>query len=277
MVARMIHIGFNARLFANNWRSPLSEVAFAQAHGFGAMQFRADDDIPLAERLREDAAVVGRALRHARLVAVMELVVHVDMFGRSPGGRSPAELLALNLPAIEALGCQFAHWHFVADGEHALETMANQALEDRLIAECGSAISIAQRHGFHAGLEHNEPALGLFGSPEACARALRDVPDLSFVWDFNHTILAHVAAFQAFAPRMSHVHVSDTLLPEVNYHLPLGMGNVDLAAYCLALKDAGFDGPAILEIGGLPKSGGYGRDTDEALIDSRHRLADACE
>jgi L-ribulose-5-phosphate 3-epimerase len=38
------------------------------------------------------------------------------------------------------------------------------------------------------------------------------------------------------------------------------------------LAAAGFAGPAILEIGGLPKSGGYGRDTDEALNKSRQRL-----
>jgi hypothetical protein len=34
----------------------------------------------------------------------------------------------------------------------------------------------------------------------------------------------------------------------------------------------GFQGPAVLEIGGLPASGGYGLDTDDALVDSRQRL-----
>jgi hypothetical protein len=38
------------------------------------------------------------------------------------------------------------------------------------------------------------------------------------------------------------------------------------------LFNGGFHGPAILEIGGLPKSGGYGRDTDQALADSLQRL-----
>jgi L-ribulose-5-phosphate 3-epimerase len=41
------------------------------------------------------------------------------------------------------------------------------------------------------------------------------------------------------------------------------------------LLDQGFDGIGILEIGGLPKSGGFGRDTDEALIDSLKKLSTA--
>ena len=61
--------------------------------------------------------------------------------------------------------------------------------------------------------------------------------------------------------RLSLVHVSDTPLPETNHHLPLGRGSVDFAVL------RGLDVPLILEIGGLPISGGYGLDTDEALLD----------
>jgi sugar phosphate isomerase/epimerase len=49
---------------------------------------------------------------------------------------------------------------------------------------------------------------------------------------------------------MSMLHVSDTPLPATNHHLPLGLGNVDIRS-CTALANAGFHGPAILEIGGL--------------------------
>jgi sugar phosphate isomerase/epimerase len=71
---------------------------------------------------------------------------------------------------------------------------------------------------------------------------------------------------------MSMLHVADTPLPEVNHHLPLGLGAIDFSAYMGALLGRGFAGPAILEIGGLPRSGGYGRDTDAALVESRARL-----
>lgn len=76
---------------------------------------------------------------------------------------------------------------------------------------------------------------------------------------------------------MTLLHVADTPLPAVNYHLPLGMGSVDLPAYCAALLAGEYRGPAILEIGGLPQSGGYGRDTDDALIDSRARFQTAID
>jgi hypothetical protein len=50
------------------------------------------------------------------------------------------------------------------------------------------------------------------------------------------------------------------------------MGNIDFPDICRRLRAANFAGPAILEIGGLPKSGGYGRDTDAALVDSLQRF-----
>jgi len=50
------------------------------------------------------------------------------------------------------------------------------------------------------------------------------------------------------------------------------LGAVDLVAYLRPLLRVDFRGPAILEIGGAPWSGGFGQDTDEALIDSNARL-----
>ena len=88
------------------------------------------------------------------------------------------------------------------------------------------------------------------------------MPGLGFVWDMNHTSPEHLDGFLALTPRMTMIHVSDTRLPTVNDHYPLGMGEIDFPAYCRALLSRGFDGPAILEIGGLPQSGGYGRDTE---------------
>tara|TARA_Y100000588_G_scaffold291228_1_gene310242 strand:+ start:1274 stop:1450 length:177 start_codon:yes stop_codon:yes gene_type:complete len=57
----------------------------------------------------------------------------------------------------------------------------------------------------------------------------------------------------------------------------LGQGNIDFPSYFQHLQANGFRGPAIFEIGGLPKSGGFGRDTDEALITSRSYLESILE
>jgi L-ribulose-5-phosphate 3-epimerase len=122
------------------------------------------------------------------------------------------------------------------------------------------------------GLEHNAPDQLLFARSEACAAVLEAVPQLGFVWDVNHTALDDFAAFEVLLRRATFVHASDTPLPETNHHLPIGLGNVDFARVCAVLGAAAFDGPFVLEIGGLPKSGGYGRDTDDALRASRERL-----
>jgi sugar phosphate isomerase/epimerase len=95
---------------------------------------------------------------------------------------------------------------------------------------------------------------------------LAAVPGLHLVWDVNHTVPELVQPLLALAPRFSLVHVSDTPLPETNHHLPLGRGTVDLAPL------ADLDVPLVLEIGGLPFSGGYGLDTDQALVESRAKL-----
>ena len=71
------------------------------------------------------------------------------------------------------------------------------------------------------------------------------------------------------AQRMSMLHIADAPLPQLNCHLPLGEGTIDLPAYSQSVVERGFEGVGILEIGGAPWSGGFGKDTDEALIRSR--------
>ena len=59
-----------------------------------------------------------------------------------------------------------------------------------------------------------------------------------------------------------------SILPQVNHHLRLGDGKIDWPIVGRTLIENSFQGPAILEVGGIPKSGGFGRDTDETLIQS---------
>ncbi len=270
-----ISIGMNGRFFPNNWRPALDEITFAHNHHFTALQFPGKEEGLNAEHLDVDARVIRDALARAGITAVMEILLRVDHTGRTAAGRTPLEVLQSNLYAITSLPCPYVHWHLVP--LEPMDQAVVTALEEQLIPQFAAGIAHAQNHGFRLGFEHNEPDLLLFGTPLSCQRALEATPGLSFVWDFNHTIPDHIGAFQALVPRMSMLHVSDTPLPEVNYHLPLGLGTIDLVDYCRALRRGNFRGPAILEIGGLPKSGGYGRDTDVALIDSATQLRRANE
>jgi L-ribulose-5-phosphate 3-epimerase len=266
-----LEIGMNGRFFPNNWRPALQEIAFAAENGFECLQFQGKETGFTEEHLGAPMSEVSSALREAHLSTVMEIVVRLTANGRTASNLTPLEVLQANLPAIEAFACQCVHWHFVAWPLVDMPTVS--ALEHKVIHDLAAGVALGQKHGFKFGLEHNEPDLMLFARPQSCAMALAAVPGLHFVWDLNHTTPRDFEGYAALIPSVSMLHVSDTPLPEVNYHLPLGMGSIDFAMYSERLRQGGFSGPAILEIGGLPKSGGFGRDTDEALIDSKARLA----
>jgi sugar phosphate isomerase/epimerase len=270
-----IQIGMNGRFFPGNWRPALQEIEFAGRHQFQSLQFSGRDNGLSESDLDAPFADVAAALREYQITPVMEIVVRVAPHGHTMAGKTPLEVLEANLPAITELGCTCVHWHLghVA----AVPAATNAMLEESLYPQFAAGVALAQAEHFKFGFEHNEPELLLFGSPEGCTAALNAVPGLHFVWDFNHTTPAHLSRFTALIPRMSMLHVSDAPLPDVNHHLPLGLGTIDYAAYCRQLLALGFEGAGILEIGGIPKSGGFGRDTDDALIDSAQKLKAAVE
>ncbi len=270
----VFQIGMNVRLAPFCSHTVLEEIAFARSAGFDCVQFAVREPGEYASRLGVPLDTLSQALRAANLACVMEIVVRIDQAGRNTLGQTPLDVLQLNLPAIRALNCACVHWHLVPL-DRSMGTAALYTLEDALLAQFTAGVELAAAHGFRFGFEHNEPALGLFATPERCALLLDKAPGLGFVWDFNHTIPEHLGGFLQLTPRMTMLHVSDTPLPAVNYHLPLGRGSLDFPSLCRGLLERGFFGPAILEIGGLPQSGGYGQDTDQALLDSRERLAAA--
>lgn len=274
MSASDVLIGMNIRPEPGVPDSVLHEIAFAHSAGFDSVQFAVRAPGDYAAVLGTPLPILAEALRTAQLISVMELVVRIDASGKNALGQTPLEALQAQLPVITALPCACVHWHLVPQ-DFTLSADTLMAQEDSLLTQFTIAVELAATHGLHFGFEHNEPAIPLFATPERCARMLDAVPGLGVVWDLNHTISAHLEGFLQLTPRMTMLHVSDTPLPEVNHHLPLGRGNIDFAGYCRALLAGGFSGPAILEVGGLPKSGGYGQDTDAALLESRRRFADA--
>lgn len=259
----------NGRFFPQNWRPALQEIAFAAANGFAAVQWRGPLEGLGEQHLGAPLAVVAAELERTNVQAVMEILIPVNAAGYTLLGATPLAALQANLSAINVFKMTAVHWHLVP--ERTLSVAECRQLEEMLRPQLAQAVALGQRYGFRFGIEHNEPTIGLFGLPEVCAAALDAVDGLWFVWDFNHTVPDYFVAFAGLAPRVSMLHISDTMLPAVNHHLPLGMGNLDMRPFIKVLEEVGFEGVGILEIGGLPASGGYGRDTDEALIDSRER------
>ena len=239
---------FFGRLTGGNWRPPAEELAFAASAGFDTVQIRSDRPGEIGDELGVDPEELGAIFDDNGLEPVLEMLVRHD---GEPG--TFARALRANLPAIEAIGFLRVHIHPVGPSEAA----------PQLAPDLAEALSVADDAGLIFAVEHNAPGHRLLVDPADVEALLDAVPGLGLVWDVNHTGADDVGRFLALRERITLLHVSDTPLPETNHHLPLGRGSVDLGPVRTFA-----DVPAILEIGGLPHSGGPGLDTDDALLDS---------
>lgn len=243
---------FFGRRSGGNWRPPEQELRFAASAGFDTLQIRSDRAGELEDELGVDAVTLGGLFDELGVEPVLEMLV---LHGGERG--TLARALRANLAAIEAIGVLRVHIHPVGPSESA------PLLRD----DFAEAVEVAGAAGLILGCEHNAPGHRLVAGPDEVEALLDAVPGLGLVWDTNHTRAEHTSRFLGLRERITLVHASDTPLPETNHHLPLGRGTVDLAPL-RAFEDV----PVILEIGGLPISGGPGFDTDEALLDSLARL-----
>ncbi len=266
----MIRVGMNGRFFPGNWRPAKEEIQFAQKSGFAGIQFPGEEEGLSPERLGHPLAEVGVMMRDAELEPVMEIIVRMDENGRTANGYTAVEVLQNNLPAIRALGCSCVHWHPMLLAYDDGGVM--RQIERDFLDYCAEGVSIAQNEGFLFGIEHNAANIPFFSNPKWITVLITAVSNLHFVWDFNHTKPSHLESFLLLASRMSMLHIADAPLPKLNCHLPLGAGTIDIAAYSQAVVERGFEGIGILEIGGAPWSGGFGQDTDEALMHSKQQL-----
>lgn len=266
----MTLIGINGRFFPNNWRPAAEEIAFAQQNEFAAVQFPGKAEGLGEAHLGSSLSHVAELLGSAGVVATMEQLIFVGANGKTKEGLTPFEFMTANLGAVQTLRCSHVHWHLAPAGEFS-EREADD-LEQHFMADLKQAADLAEDFGVVFGIEHNEPKRHLLATPESCLRILESVPNAGLVWDFNHTADDQVDGFRGLGDRIMGLHVSDTRLPSLNDHRPLGEGNLAYSDLCTFLRDLGFSGPAILEIGGQPHSGGYDQDTDAALVASARRL-----
>jgi sugar phosphate isomerase/epimerase len=242
---------FFGRHTGGNWRPPAEELAFASEAGFDTVQIRSNRPGEIEDELGARADELGAMFDDFGLEPVLEMLV------RHEGERGTlAQALQANLAAIEAIGVLRVHIHPVGPLESA----------PLLAPDFEEALPLAEEAGLLFGVEHNPPGHFLF-EPDDVHGLLESLPRLGFVWDVNHTRPEDLGRFLALREWFTLVHVSDTPLPETNHHLPLGRGNVDLTPL-RSLDDV----PLVLEIGGLPHSGGPGLDSDDALRDSLARL-----
>lgn len=263
-------IGIVGRFFPVHYRPALDEISFLAKHEFGAIQFNGTDQGFNSSFLGASFLTIHEELVSSNIQPTMELTVRIDVFGKTTTNLSISQVLENNLPAITELECNPVHIHVVPPQELSRDERTN------LMHICKQQFSVmvrlAEENNFVLGMEHNDPAFPLFGNYASCEEVLSKEPKLKFTWDTNHTTTEELHLFQNWFNRLAVVHVSDSPLPELNYHWSLGRGSIDFAAYLKPLVASNYQGIYILEVGGLPKSGGYGQDTDQALLSSKQHL-----
>jgi sugar phosphate isomerase/epimerase len=239
---------FFGRHTGGNWRPPADELRFAAAAGFDTLQVQSRRPGELEDELGIGGEELGALYDELGVEPALEMLVRHE---GEPG--TFARALRANLDMIDAAGFLRVHVHPVGPVE----------AKPYLARDLAEALEVADDAGLIFGVEHNAPGHRLLVGIDEIERLLEEVPGLGLIWDINHTPAEDVPRFLALRERFTLVHVSDTPLPETNHHLPLGRGNVDLSVL------HGIDDiPLVLEIGGLPHSGGPGLDTDDALSES---------
>lgn len=134
---------------------------------------------------------------------------------------------------------------------HAAERLEQlwTRLADELLPLADYAADRGRRLGF-------EPEPGMFverpaGYAELRRRLGSRAPALGLTLDVGHLLctgdLPVAAAVREAAPELIHVHLAD-IAGGVHRHLPFGSGDLDLGETLTALKSAGYDGIAAVEL-----------------------------
>ena len=92
-----------------------------------------------------------------------------------------------------------------------------------------------------------------FNTAQQLSELLDPLPELGLHLDIGHANLMTTSnttreILAAYGDRLKHVHLHDNRGGNLDLHLPLGAGNVDVADSVTALKSCGYDGTITLEV-----------------------------
>ena len=129
-------------------------------------------------------------------------------------------------------------------------------VHDRALAIALNLESLGEllKYGRGAGvgvMVENTP--GAFNTVEEIGELLEPLPDLGLHLDIGHANLMVARnmtedLLAAYGSRVKHVHLHDNRGGNLDLHLPLGAGNIDLARSLRALRASGYDGTITLEV-----------------------------
>jgi len=123
-------------------------------------------------------------------------------------------------------------------------------LVDRNLESFRELLAAARDEGVGLMME-NLP--GELSTVSMLARLLEPLPELGLHLDIGHANLmvpenTTDAIIAAFGRRLRHAHLHDNKGGSMDLHLPLGVGNIEVAHHLQVLKNSGYDSTITLEV-----------------------------
>ncbi|MBI1899458.1 MAG: sugar phosphate isomerase/epimerase [Acidobacteria bacterium] len=202
---------------------------------------------PASASWRADTRAIGAALQRFRMEVVGHTAFYLPLASPIEEVRRGAVLeLRRCLQAFSEIGARWMNVH----------PDRNAPMHDRTFFIRQNIVSItdllpdAERYGVGLMIE-NLP--GEYNTPAQLSDLLDPIPELGLHLDIGHANLLTPYnmtedILQRHGSRLRHVHLHDNKGGSADLHLPLGAGNIDVAAAVRALQACRYDATITLEV-----------------------------
>jgi sugar phosphate isomerase/epimerase len=225
-------------------RSLTEQIEWLGKMGFGFLDLTLEP--PHAASSRLDAPAIKQLLEHSKLRVVGHTAPFLPI-------ASPVEELRQAalfefrrcIDVFQRVGVQWMNVH------PGMSPMHDRAFTvERNLESLRELLSYGRQKGVGIMIE-NLP--DRFNTADQLSELLDSLPDLGLHLDIGHANLmtpvnTTTEILAAHGDRLKHVHLHDNRGGNLDLHLPLGAGNIDLAGSLRALKSCGYDGTITLEV-----------------------------
>jgi sugar phosphate isomerase/epimerase len=229
----------------NNPARPLPEqIEWLGKSGFGFLDLTLEP--PHAASWKFDAPAIKKMLEDSGLSVVGHTAPFLPIASPVEELRQAAILeFRRDIDVLQKIG---AHWMNVHPGASPMHDRAFTV--ERNLESLRELLSYAQKARIGVMIE-NMP--GRFNTANELSELLDPLPALGLLLDIGHANLMTASStaceiIAAHGDRLRHVHLHDNRAGNLDLHLPLGAGNVDVPEAVNALKSCGYDGTITLEV-----------------------------
>lgn len=202
---------------------------------------------PQAASWNVDLAAIREALTRHEFPAIGHTAYYLPF--ASPFASIRRAAIAEAARCIEAFAKIGVSWMNLHPDRH-VPLHSREYLLDENLKTLRELLAIGKDHGVGLMIE-NLP--GEFSTLPFLAHLLDPLPELGLHLDIGHANLlvpynTTEEILGAYSDRLRHVHLHDNKGGDVDLHLPLGVGGIDLPRHVGALKASGYDATITLEV-----------------------------